>query len=118
MAHPELAEQYITSFMIYVPVFARAAEITRTGTRRQQVLEVMAILRMQYDAWFAKPGLPFALVLDPTAPTINPNPYVPNVTNIGLLDKYIPRVLPAEGQPKIQIHDMKFGHRLVHSGRA
>jgi hypothetical protein len=114
----DLAEKYITSFMTYVPFFTRVAELDRKRTRREQLVKRMTSFQRQYTVWFSKQSLPFALVLDPASPQVNPNPYIPNVTNVGVVDSYIPRCMPSVLNCKVEIHDMKFGHRLVTSGRA
>ena len=93
------------------------ADIDMQASKRDRMAKVMAILQGQYDAWFAKRGLPFAMVLDPQAPQQNPNPYVPNVTNLGILDNDIPCFLGSDTGRSLEINDMKFGLRLVHSSR-
>ena len=103
--------------MVYVPLFVHVVDVDSQASLRDRMAKVMTILQGQYDAWFAKRGLPFAMVLDPLAPQQNPNPYVPNVTNLGILDKDIPRVLGSDTGRSLEINDMKFGLRLVHASR-
>lgn len=110
-------ESYITSCMTCIPLVAKLAPLPPLAAPRKQLVALMYNLREQYNSWLLNPNLPFADVLgQPPFPT-HRNPYAPMISNLGLIDRYVPQALPAGGPSSMNIVDFRLGHRLVHFHR-
>ncbi|KAI0820530.1 hypothetical protein BC628DRAFT_1422862 [Trametes gibbosa] len=123
------AHRHIGSCSTLLPFISPLRELdTFDAPRRQQLLAAMAMRRKLYDTWLTSPALPFAQFLNKGFICIDANPYVPFLTNIGIVDNFVPPVIGGSGGgggggadsgrlPRIDVHELVFGHRLGSTGR-
>lgn len=104
--------------MVFVRLVGLLRDLPKDATPRAQLLALMRTLRAQYDRWLANPLLPLADVLQHPPFPVHRSPYAPFVSNLAVIDRYVPPALPAgAAAPSINIVDYRFGHRIVHFTR-
>lgn len=104
--------------MTFLPLVVPVSTLPRTASQRRQLLHIMTELRSQYQYWLTHPNLPFAEIT-PHPPLVGRrSPYTPFLTNLGVIDRYIPEALPMGSEvPSVHVHELRFGHRIAHFHR-
>ncbi|KAH9846557.1 hypothetical protein C2E23DRAFT_852206 [Lenzites betulinus] len=114
------ADKHFASCSTLLPFISHLDELGLPNkTRREQVLAAMAMRRKLYNAWLAMPALPFTHFINQGFIGLDANPYVPFLTNIGVVDNFVPPTIGGAdtGLPRIDVHGLTFGHRLLTTGR-
>lgn len=87
---PYTPAAYMTSCMATVPLFVPAAALC-AGPRRAALLGAARAFAAQYAAWLARPAA-LAAAAGAPVPTANANVCCPAVSNLGEVERFVPRV--------------------------
>lgn len=111
-------ESYITSCSAYLPLIVRLKEFKDILNVSERLVKTAKLLRDQYRGWVSNPNLPFSDVVGQPPRNLDANPNGVFTTNLNNIDVYVPPTFPpGSEEPSIKIHELKFGHRIVHLPR-
>lgn len=112
---PEYKEgRYIASCLTFGLLVVPRRYITQDAPPHVQLVQVMKLLKEQYDAWLTNPNLPTANLRShpPFSTVVNPHGLF--VSNIGVMDNYLGTTWPpGSTTPRLEVQEVMLGHRLA-----
>ncbi|TFY51418.1 hypothetical protein EVG20_g11008, partial [Dentipellis fragilis] len=120
MVPPYNSEMRFVSSLGLFPIIVQCKEILWQAQREERIVSLAKIIESQWKEYLVRPHFPHLLAViiqlnPPLVPTISSNPYSTTYTNLGIIDKVLPKIWAVDetGSDTIVIQDMSFGHWLT-----
>lgn len=112
---PYKPESHITSCLAAVPLFIPLHDLPARATARERLLAISRVVKAQYASWLTTPDL-LRAAHKPPMPVEAANASCPAMSNLGDLERYVPRVWKADGddeKPFLELTGFNIGMRVV-----
>lgn len=116
---PHTGPSHFVAGLALVPLRVYYKDIDPLLSLKARLLQVMTIIKKQYDFYTSNPNLahllPVQLAISPPRQARTFDQYSSLMTNLGNVESFVKSKWTGdkkEGQPTVTVLDMAFGHRL------